>query len=115
MLRRRVGFVASLLISVVFLLMTLLAAELVFRTLLFSELSFMRALKEPAKYANEYCADYFKLQHAFTEKCFAASDKSMGWIDAEKMSATATGDYRHVDDSLIGERTPVLFYGDSFT
>lgn len=90
---------------------TLFFAELTFRLLLFSDAPFMSPLKRPELYANEWDADFFKLRHFLGRKYHGPSDKALGW---RKPSIVASKYYTHIDDSKIGNRTPVLLYGDSF-
>ena len=90
---------------------TALFAEVLFRALLFSETPFMRTLKRPEFFANEWDSDYFKLRHFFEQKYQEPSDKLLGW---RNFRITASSTYAHIDDANIGNRTPVLLYGDSF-
>ncbi len=93
-------------------LLTLIAAELIFRSLIFSSLPFMAPWKHPDLYASNLTSDYFKLQHLFgIERCAEASDHTIGWVNRRLFEGP---DYRHAEAESLGSRTPVLLYGDSF-
>ncbi len=101
----------SVIVSVVSICITMLFAEITFRSLLFSETFFMKPLKRPEFYANEWDGNYFKLRHFFNEKYKEPSDKILGWTSP---SIVVSKTYSHTDDPKIENRVPVLLYGDSF-
>ncbi len=91
--------------------LAVLLAEVLFRALLFSDAPFMRTLKRPELFANEWHSNYFKLRHFLGRKYREPSDKLLGWTNARIKASRA---YANIDDVNIGNRTPVLLYGDSF-
>jgi hypothetical protein len=92
-------------------LLTFACAEILFRWLLFSGISFMRPMRNPELYAPDISPDHFRLLSFLIAPCKPASDRYLGWIDHRKLINPET--YRHAEDAAIGHRTPVLLYGDS--
>jgi hypothetical protein len=90
---------------------TLVAAEVVFRRLLFSDVAAVKWLKKPALYAEEFSEDYFKLAYRFIGAYVQPNDRFLGWVNHRVVAPVR---YTHADDGLIGAKTPVLLYGDSF-
>lgn len=70
-------------------------------------------LREPDNFSSRWYDDYWILKHRFTrpdDRLPALYDPLLGW----RASWISPGDYRHADADRIGERRPVLLYGDSF-
>lgn len=101
----------SLLIVAASVIIALFVSEMLFRYLLFSQLSFVSHLKRPEFFATPWELDFFKLRHLFEEKYKESPDKTLGWLNG---SIKPLDSYRHIDDGNLKNRTPVLLYGDSF-
>jgi hypothetical protein len=111
----RQNVVVNVLICFTSLVVTAIVSEVAFRTLLFSNISFMKRFRNAALYADYFSDnDYWKLYCIFSDKdCEADINPDphplLGW----------TGDfsrdsYLHKDFGRVGHRRPVLLYGDSF-
>ncbi len=96
-----------------------LAAEGGLRILLFCDLPplerLARSLRQPAFYAEMRFEDAFwKLQHMWfppnPERAFGPLHPTLGWVGKRIHSVTLT----MADEQTIGDRRPVLLYGDSF-
>lgn len=103
--------VRSFIIVVTSVCLSLFFSEILFRNLLFSQLSFMTHLRRPEFYATAWELDFFKLRHFFEQKYKESPDKMLGWLNG---SITSLDGYSHVDDGNLRGRIPVLLYGDSF-
>lgn len=96
------------------------AAEGVLRYLLFGQSDFARergaALRKPGYFCDPNSdPDYHKLMRLWSPKRmgrgFVNRDPKLGWL-AKPIQSPG---YGHVDERMLGERRPFLFYGDSFT
>ena len=94
-------------------------AEGVFRFLLFSDSGLARRfsteLRDPALYCDGGSdSDYFKLRRRWTapeeRDSFVNTDPVLGWLKSDIRGP----DYSHVAERWIGERRPILMFGDSF-
>jgi hypothetical protein len=84
--------------------------EVGFRMVLFSDIPAFDYLKNAANYADRFSDDdYWKLEHLFGGR-FPQPHPVLGWI-AGRFSED---NYLHHEFEQIGERRPVLLYGDSF-
>jgi hypothetical protein len=86
--------------------------EIGFRTLLFSDYAFMDRFRAPGLYADPMSDDdYWKLQYLFDRE-FPPPAKPhplLGWVGNFSRDT-----YTHDEIQHVGEKRPVLFYGDSF-
>lgn len=88
-----------------------IAVEIIFRSLLQSDLSFMKPFRHIDFYADYYSDDdYWKLQYIFEKAAPGHPDLLLGWVKPE----VTLGTYDHAMAKYIGSKTPVLLYGDSF-
>jgi hypothetical protein len=115
-LRRALRGLAALAIG---LAVALLGIELALRWAVLSDSAAARRIGEklrvPSNFANEDVEEVFwKLQHRFTPPESLGEvpgyDEHVGWVGDLVVPDT----YEHLDAPSVGERTPVLFYGDSF-
>jgi hypothetical protein len=71
-------------------------------------------LRRPENFASRWDDDYWKLQYLFNPDRDAGpsgnSDPVTGWRSQRILRAT----YEHVDRESLGDRRPVLLYGDSY-
>jgi hypothetical protein len=90
----------------------LLMAELCYRSLLFSNVSWIEPFRRPELYADWYSdGDAWKLHYLFGHWSGPAKpDPLLGWIKPDILP----GSYRHKAMDALGSRAPVLLYGDSF-
>jgi len=91
----------------------LLAAELCVRLLFFGDSRIGAFLRYPSFYADPYSDDdSSKLYYRLTRggKYSWHPDRLLGWVKP----SIFPGSYKHTDESAIGDRTPVLLYGDSW-
>jgi hypothetical protein len=96
----------------------LILAEVALRSLLFSDhptvARYGRSLRVPEKFAaRSYDDSYWQLQLAFRAGRSRRStpfDPLLGWVRFEVTPLT----YEHSDAARVGERRPVLLYGDSY-
>ena len=91
----------------------LLAAEISIRILFFGDSRIGAFLRYPSFYADPYSDDdASKLQHWLSRggKHSWLHDRWLGWVKPK----ISPGSYKHADESEIGDRTPVLLYGDSW-
>jgi hypothetical protein len=105
------GAVSLLLIlSFVAVALTGGVAELGFRVLLFSRLSWMETLRKAELYADPRSDDYWKLRQIFGMpwKEPRPLHPLLGWV------GTFDEQFRHHNAARVGGRRPVLLYGDSF-
>jgi hypothetical protein len=109
--RRCNNFLSKLILVFISIIATFLLVELIFRLLLFSSFKFIEPLRQPEFYSNDISSDYYRLQHFFTESCSNARDNYLGWVNTRLIF---NENYIHRQANLIGQRTPVLLYGDSF-
>lgn len=86
-------------------------AEIFFRLLLFSKLSFMSPLQSAKLYADDPTYELFWLEDSFNPTHNKPTDPLLGWVNRKLITPIS---YRHADDTSIASRRPVLFYGDSF-
>lgn len=113
----------STLLCILIIVVTLAAAEWIFRALLFSEARFMLPLQKAGLYADCMSSDdYWKLLYLFPrhdepagsryqrEGTVSHYDSQLGWVN----SLISPETYRHADAAHLGSKTPLLFYGDSF-
>ncbi len=101
----------NLMVGVVAACLTLVAAELVYRALLFHGPTYLENLRDPGLYAqSDSNDDYWKLRVAFGGTPARRNDPLLGHIKSDIVPNT----YLHANAGEIGSRTPVLFYGDSF-
>lgn len=94
------------------LVMTLVAAELGFRWLLFGSGSLGEPLRDPGLYADYFSDDaYWKLYYRFggPHEPPAAPHPMLGWV-----GTFSRDDYVHDDAAHVGDRRSVLLYGDSY-
>ena len=104
--RRRLGF--ALLLGAALLV----GAELALRAALASDLALFAPLRRPERYASWFSDDdFWKLQQRFGGEYPPpeSTHPELGWV-AEVDHATLV----HVEADRVGERRPVLLYGDSF-
>ncbi len=105
------------------LLLVPLAAALLFelalRVVLFADVAddwrLARELRRPDLFAHAMVDDlYWELQHEFRarerQRPAPPHDPLLGW----RCARLRAGDRRHVDAGSVGERRPVLLYGDSY-
>jgi hypothetical protein len=91
---------------------TIAVAEIAFRTLLFSGYPFMRVFRNADFYANQLLDDEYWLLYHFVDGRYPPPSRPhpiLGWIrefDRETLL--------HDDTPHVGDRRPVLLYGDSF-
>ena len=100
----------SLVLLITSIVVALVIAEISFRCLLFSSLSFMTPLQRASLYADDTTYELFQLEAVFKPTNNKPSDPMLGWVS----NLITPISYRHADDRSIGSRRPVLFYGDSF-
>jgi hypothetical protein len=98
-------------------LASLLCAELGLRWLVLSQSGLARKLgagvRQQSRFAGPNDDDYWKLQFLFTQSpaaMVARPDRMCGWLTGK----IASDSHEHMDEPKLGERTPVLLYGDSF-
>jgi hypothetical protein len=109
------GTAANVSIALVSIALTLVASEVVFRGLLFSDASFMLRFRDPSLYAatNPENDNYWKLHYLFNADGRMHVPKNphplLGWGD--KFSRET---YLHQSAAEMGSRRGVLLYGDSF-
>ncbi len=115
-LRRALRGFAALAIG---LIVALVAIELGLRWVVLSDSDSARRLgeqlRQPGNFSNEDVDEVFwKLQRRFLPaESFGevpGYDRNVGWVGDLVLPDT----YEHLDAASVGERTPVLFYGDSF-
>ncbi|MEM8930525.1 MAG: hypothetical protein AAGE94_05090 [Acidobacteriota bacterium] len=105
------GLAANLALAMVSIGLTLVVAEVGFRWLLF-ETDWLASQQRPGLYADySFDDDYWKLQYRWQQKYPPPSDPHplLGWV-AEADPETLV----HVEADQVGDRRPVLLYGDSF-
>ena len=108
--RRRVLF-ATMAVSLA-LAFSFLAAEIFIRSVVAGRVDlFHEKLRQPRTYASYHSDDaYWKLQARFDSKKRPTKvHPVLGWVNDVN-----PGTYRHYASEQVGERTPVLMYGDSF-
>ncbi len=95
-----------------------LLLELTFRLLLFVDVPGTRRLRirlrQPGNFAEKTDPNYWKLSVAFkdpaTLRPVPGFDPVVGWCGPD----VAPGTYAHRNERLIGDRRPILLYGDSY-
>jgi len=98
-----------------------LALEGLFRAVLFGRGGVVQAagrrfptLREPGSYADDLSPEYWLLQYRLndekTDGKEARFDSGLGWVNA----LTEPETMRHAGEETLGERRPVLLFGDSF-
>lgn len=96
------------------LLLGLVATEFAVRRLVWSESDLGEPLRRAWRYAAKNEDEYWKLLYLFGESSPRDStelyDPLLGWVSEEVEPVTR----RHSDAASVGERRPVLLYGDSF-
>ncbi len=115
LLRRLPRVMAKVLLGIA---LALVLAELGLRFLLFTDLPAVAArtksLREPSNFASRiYDENYWKLGCVFRARerqRETARDARLGWVRRDVMPRT----YEHRDASEVGDRRPVLIFGDSF-
>ena len=88
-----------------------LVAELAFRAALFSGIPPMKRYRVPERYAYVESDDYWKLHFMFDGKYKPPKTPHplLGWVgDFDRQT------YAHAEYARIGDKRPVLLYGDSF-
>ncbi|MGE3153632.1 MAG: hypothetical protein AB7G48_13555 [Nitrospiraceae bacterium] len=91
---------------------TAVVCEAIFRLLLFSEVGFMQRFRNPDLYGEwDSDDDCWKLYYFFGGrfKPPAQPHPQLGWI-----GAFSPGTYLHNDAHKVGNKIPILLYGDSF-
>lgn len=96
----------------------LVLLELSYRTLLFadwtSDWALARHLRRPELYADARGRDYWKLFTLFQRPGYRRShtprNERLGWLK-EKIDPET---FAHADEATLGERRPVLLFGDSY-
>jgi hypothetical protein len=107
--RRIALWVCSILIVC---LATFVAGEVIFRLLLFSDVSFMQRFRSPDLYGSWDSDDnYWKLYYLFGGRFRPPEHPhpQLGWVGAFSRET-----YLHEDVDRVGNRIPILLYGDSF-
>ena len=98
-----------------------LALEGLFRAVLFGRAGVVQAagrrfptLREPGSYAHDLSPEYWLLQYRLndhkTDGKEARFDAGLGWVNA----LTEPETLRHAGEDTLGDRRPVLLFGDSF-
>lgn len=90
-----------------------MVCKMVFRLLLFSNLESMQKFRDPKLYAAYDSEDnYWKLYHLFGGEYGPPANPhpELGWVGRFSRDT-----FVHDNSAAVGARTPVLFYGDSFT
>jgi hypothetical protein len=109
----------NLILTAVSLAVTILIAEVVLRTVLFSNISALDILKVPRLYAEYerdatehlYKEDYWKLRNQFYQvPDMAEPHPLLGWSGNFNNQS-----FEHADEYNVCQKRPVLLFGDSFT
>ena len=103
---------AKYIILLVYPVLTLIVAEIVFRIAIFIDLPTFNKLKNPALYADYFSDDdYWKLYYVFDGQYKPPENPHplLGWI--HDFSRTT---YLHNKSKYLDSKRPVLLYGDSF-
>ena len=91
-----------------------LGTELLLRQLIWSDLELAEPLRRAWRYSAKNEDEYWKLLYLFGESSPRESteyyDPLLGWVSAAVEPLTR----RHLDAESVGDRRPVLLYGDSF-
>ena len=94
-----------------FLFLLFAGAELLFRSLLFSQWPVLEPLRNPSLYADGSSSDdFWKLRVAFGGTAVSPKDRLLGYLHPK----IAPGTYTHTQAEALGSRIPVLLFGDSF-
>ncbi len=110
MLKRK-GVLISLTLTLITMVVVFILSEVLFRALLFSEVKFMKHLRNPSLYADSDSSDEFwKLRVALGGQPRKLNDTLVGHLSPE----IEPGSYRHVNGNQLGSRRAVLLFGDSF-
>lgn len=90
-----------------------LLAEVTLRWLLFGDVSLGEPLREPSYYAHWQSPEFRTLTAAFDRETrrHPFFDRGVGWTK----EGLAPETYASADEERLGDRRPILFYGDSFT
>ncbi|MFO0733741.1 MAG: hypothetical protein U0361_22840 [Nitrospiraceae bacterium] len=107
----RKHLLANLLLLCFSTAVTLVASEYAFRWVLFSGLPMLERFKQPYHFAYTYEENYGKLYHLWGGKYQgpATPHPLLGWVGYFSRET-----YLHDDEGQLGERQPILLYGDSF-
>ena len=105
------NFIRGVLLVLVSTLLSLVAAEYVFRWMIFSNHRLFSHLKNPGLYADNPSDDYWKLYYLFDGpiKPPANPQSLLGWTGRFDRDT-----YEHRNADSTGNKRPVLIYGDSF-
>ncbi len=92
--------------------MTFFVAEIVFRSLLFSDLSVIQKYRNESLYADWWRSEeWWKMRYVFGNGVkHSTVHPQLGWV-SKKVSPDT---YEHISTGEINGRKPVLLYGDSF-
>jgi len=108
----------NILINTAIFMITLLlcfgAAEMTFRWMIFGENKKFTNLRNPGDYADwnsEYVYWYLLTKWNLNGYLPAFSIPLIGWVTPRYNGLT----FEHTDDKAVGEKRPVLLYGDSFS
>lgn len=99
-------------LALVSLVLSILAAEVGFRWLLFGSGALGESQRDPGLYGDYFSEDfYWKLYRRFGGPHRAPRDPHplLGWV-----GPFSRDDYLHDEAAAIGDRRPVLLYGDSY-
>jgi hypothetical protein len=94
------------------LILCFIIAEIGLRVIIFSNVSIFKRQKNPNYYADAYSEDdYWKLQYKLSKKYRKSNAHPvLGWIG----KTVSEGNLAHNKTKHVGNRRPVLLYGDSF-
>ncbi len=110
MLKRK-GILLNLILMLATVAVVFILLEVIYRALLFSEVEFMKHLRNPSLYADSDSSDEFwKLRFSLGGQPRELNDPLVGQLSPEIES----GSYRHVHADQLGSRRAVLLFGDSF-
>lgn len=101
----------NLLLVFISILITLVVSEYGFRLLLFSESPLLARFRQPYHFASTYEDSFWKLYHLWggEYKPPATPHPLLGWVGSFSRET-----YLHNETGEVGQRNPVLLYGDSF-
>ncbi len=119
---KKKNILANLIVAIVSILGIFLASEIIFRNLLFSNIRALEKFRDPGLYASFDSDDYWKVfyllqklsrkplkNHPLLRWESREIHPLLGWL-----SKNVSDSYNHHSADEIGNRRPVLLYGDSF-